>query len=576
MNDKKAISIKLQILVPVLLIAIIAVLSNVMAISNLKNVNSQASLVTGDVMSGIKQISTIQAETQDLHTLALSHIIATDSETLISLVNQITEQEETLDGHIKALSAYTGKDNADYISLCENYESMKLSIRVLLAYSANSRTSQAYAVANGEVSDAAKAISDDIEDISNLLSGQADNTTVALEKQFKTSSRSSMLFVVLCVAAAVISIVVVLKHVIRPLIKTKNKLNEIITDIEAKEGDLTKRISIYANDEIGDLGYGINNFLETLQKTLTKIRDNSEKMNTVVGDVMESVRTSNDSASDLSAVTEELSATMQEVANSSNAISKNADEVSVEVNEIAKKSGEISDYSKTMKQHADSMEKAARDNMEETERKVTEILSILEKAIKESESVNQVDLLTNDILSISSKTNLLALNASIEAARAGEAGRGFAVVATEISQLADSSRVAANNIQDINKVVLAAVHNLAEKSNELVDYMQASILPEFEKFVSEGLKYKENATYVESVMTDFTAKTDSLKDVVSEIAESINTISAAIDDGVQGVNGAAESTQSLVYDMENITGKMDENTRIANDLQSETSVFKVL
>lgn len=575
-NSKKAISIKIQILVPVLIIAIIAVFSNVKAVTDLRDVNGQATIITGDVMNGITAISTIQEETKDLHTLALSHIIATDFDTMISLVGEITEKEAMLDEHINGLSVYTGKDNSDYIKLCESYESMKLSIRVLLAYSANSRTGLAYAVANGEIASAAETIGESISGINAMLSESASSTEATLQKEFVSARTSSMLFVVLSVAAAVFAVFVVLRHVIKPVMKTKNELSDIIAGIEAKEGDLTKRITIMANDEIGELGYGINNFLETLQKTLTKIRDNTEKMNSVVVDVMNSVKTSNDSASDLSAVTEELAATMQEVANSSNSISENADEVSVEVNEIAKKSAEINNYSKTMKRHADGMEQAAKDNMAETAKKVNEILVVLENAIKESESVNQVDSLTNDILSISKQTNLLALNASIEAARAGDAGRGFAVVATEISQLADSSRVAANNIQEINKVVITAVNNLAEQANGLVVYMQESILPEFEKFVSEGSKYKDNATYIENVMEEFSQKTDSLKDVVSEIAGSINTISSAIDEGVLGVSGAAESTQSLVYDMDNITGKMDENTKIANDLQVETSVFKVL
>ena len=229
-----------------------------------------------------------------------------------------------------------------------------------------------------------------------------------------------------------------------------------------------------------------------------------------------------------------------------------------------------------MKSHADEMESAARTNMEQINQKVREILEVLGQAIEDRKSVDQVDSLTNDILSISSQTNLLALNASIEAARAGEAGKGFAVVANEISDLADSSRVAANNIQQINQIVNAAVHNLAENANGLVVYMREVILPQFENFVDEGNQYKENASYIESTMNDFNEKTDSLKEAVSKIAQSINYITESIDEGVRGVTGAAESTQNLVYDMDNISTRMDENQRIAGDLQKETSIFTKL
>ena len=135
-----------------------------------------------------------------------------------------------------------------------------------------------------------------------------------------------------------------------------------------------------------------------------------------------------------------------------------------EVELIAEKTDELTGYTKDMKAHAQSMESVARTNMESTDRKVSEILEVLQKAIEDSNSVKQVNSLTNDILNIASQTNLLALNASIEAARAGEAGRGFAVVASEISQLAAASQEAANNIQRINAVVTNSVTNLSDNA----------------------------------------------------------------------------------------------------------------
>ena len=226
-----------------------------------------------------------------------------------------------------------------------------------------------------------------------------------------------------------------------------------------------------------------------------------------------------------------------------------------------------------MKGHADSMESAARSNMESTGTKVNEILEVLNRAIEDSNSVNQVNSLTDDILNIASQTNLLALNASIEAARAGDAGRGFAVVATEISQLAAASQEAANRIQQINSVVTQAVHNLADNANGLVQYMNESILPEFEEFVTAGSEYKNKATYIENVMNEFESKTDSLKNTMVEIQKSINTIAHAIEEGAKGVSNAADSTQVLVTDMENISNRMDENFEIATDLKKETAIF---
>ena len=154
-----------------------------------------------------------------------------------------------------------------------------------------------------------------------------------------------------------------------------------------------------------------------------------------------------------------------------------------------------------------------------------------------------------------------------------EAGKGFAVVADEIRGLADSSRETANRIQQINSVVVAAVNNLSDNANELVGYIQNAILPEFEAFVESGVKYRDNASYIENAMQEFTAKTDMLKKNIDEIALSISAITTAVDEGAEGINGAAKSTQNLVEDIVNISDKMNENKVIAQTLQKSTHVF---
>ena len=262
------------------------------------------------------------------------------------------------------------------------------------------------------------------------------------------------LLAIVGVLAVIAALVVVRGKVIKPIVRTEKEISDIIKGIDDRQGDLTRRITVSSNDEIAALGRGLNVFMERLQHILKVIADNSQKMDVVVGEVLGSVGTSNSSVTDLSALTEELTATMEEMSSNASLINANADSVRDEVNQIAEKTNEITRYSKEMKKHADSIESSARDSKEVTDAKVTEMLTVLNKAIEESESVNQVNSLTNEILSIASQTNLLALNASIEAARAGEAGKGFAVVAGEISDLAAASREAANRIQTINSVVV--------------------------------------------------------------------------------------------------------------------------
>ncbi|MCR5676441.1 MAG: methyl-accepting chemotaxis protein [Agathobacter sp.] len=571
----KTMSIKIKIMVPVLLLGIVSIFSNIMSVYSLRSVNKTASTIADEYMTTITELDTIGQTAKSIHTHALSHIVATDFETMKAIVDEIEAEEATL---AEALDTIKGYDNeaiaSSYESMLADFKSFEDSVKILLAQSANQKTKDAYATANGSVAEQAKLLNGDIEKTIDDIKQDSADQRAALSRNYRVATIASYVVIIISILTVLIAVFMVLRYVIRPVIKAESELREIIDGINRREGDLTKRVSVQSQDEIGALSAGINAFIERLQTIFTMITNNSEAMDRVVKDVLSSVQTSNGSASDLSSLTEELSATMQEVANSAGAINQNTEAVRAEVEEMAERSREINEYSKEMKEHANNMEVTAKSNMEQTNAKVEQILESLNQAITESQSVDQVNSLTDDIMNIASQTNLLSLNASIEAARAGEAGKGFAVVAGEIGSLAENSRQTAGNIQAINSVVVNAVHNLADSANELVDYMKNSILPEFARFVEDGEKYRNNADYIESVMADFSNKTEGFKETFNEIASSISSITSAIDDGVQGVSSAAESTQTLVYDMDNISHRMDENQRIAGQLDNETAVFK--
>ena len=574
MKQKKRISIKFLILIPVFVLGFLAISSNIESIINLRNVNSKAVTIADEHMKNISELSNIQKKTQNIHKLALSHIIATDLDTLISIINEIRAEQTEIDSYINQYGHNLRNfDSEAYDKLLESYKNMKYEIENLLAYSGNNAKQDAFALANGDIKKYGNDIQSQIDIIIDKANENADRTSKELNRMYRDALFKNTFSVVLSIVSVIIAFYCVFILVIRKINSINSEVHDIISGIDRKEGDLTKRITIRSNDEVADLGKGINTFMDKLQGIMKMIIENSQQLKTVVNEVHENVRISNDSASDLSAVTEELSATMLQIEESANKINQNTESVRSEVEQIASKSDSINTYSKQMKENADRMEADAKATMNETSSKVHDILSVLNNAIKDSSSVEQVNGLTEEILSISSQTNLLALNASIEAARAGEAGKGFAVVADEIRQLADSSRETANSIQEINGIVTNAVHNLAGNANNLVEYVNNSILPEFDKFVQSGVEYKENASYIENVMDEFSVKTDDLKQAVSEIAYSINTITCAIEEGANGVSGAAESTQELVENIENINSRMEQNQQIAEKLQNETNIF---
>lgn len=353
------------------------------------------------------------------------------------------------------------------------------------------------------------------------------------------------------------------------------KMDDIIDSIEEGHGDLSQRLMVLNQDEMGRLAADVNHFLDILERIMNKINLDSETLSDIVKDVTEKADNSNNSACDVSAVAEQLSATMEEVASTVSTVDENANSVLEELSRLQKTTEEILAYSDEMKNRADELEKSAQNNKEETRRMIAPILDKIKRAVENSKNVEKVNELTDEILSISSQTNLLSLNASIEAARAGEAGKGFAVVADEIRLLADSSKDTASNIQGINSMVIELVRELIDNSNEILHYVESTILPDYDNFVSSGKHYSDDAAHINEQMIHYAERSNEMVTMVSEMVDSINGITDAVDDGANGVSSVADSIQTLVSELSMINTKMSENEEIAGSLQEEAKRFQV-
>ncbi len=392
-------------------------------------------------------------------------------------------------------------------------------------------------------------------------------------KLFEGMKSSNAAKIVIAVFATILVISVAIFGVLRPLLAMNRKLKGMIEDIEAGKGDLTQRVEERGHDEIGQLAIGINAFIATLQGTMRQVTVSSDKLHGVVENVVGKVSTVNASSMDISANMEELAATMEEISASVTTIRENTQSANEKVDALTEATRDLVSYADEMQHRAEVLERKAEENKWNAGDVVRVNIAKLRSAIDDSKKVERINELTNEILQISGQTNLLALNASIEAARAGEAGRGFAVVADEIRVLADSSKQTADNIQEINKLVVAAVQELTDCSNVIVNYINETILPDYDGFVDSGKQYNEDAVHVNEIVTEFNGMAEVLMHLVDDINQTVSGIATAIEESAQSVTDVTEHANELVLDINAVADEMGENQAVAETLHAETERF---
>ena len=525
---KKKFTIQQRLTLPIILLGVVALISNALSVFSINNVNFNASRIVNNYMVGLETLQNIRHTTTNIHKLALSHIVATDYTTMITVVAQIKEEEKLLETYLDEYENYITEDEkAIYTQLLEDYDSFKHALVYLVCASADSKTQDAYNYANGDVAHFGTAIESNVDELYANVSARTASARQKLFAVYIISLVIAVASIVTCLILVLAAIRIIKKYVITPI-----------------------------------------------KCTVDTLQGSSQKLDEVTGQVLKHTRTSGENAKGLSSLTGSLSTAIQKVANNAVIINSSAIGIKGDVHDMAEECRTITEYSSAMKIRANEMEAAAQTNTEVIQKKAADILEVLEEAIENSKSVDQVNRLTKDIVSISSTTNLIALNASIEATRAGEAGKGFAVIAAQIQSLASSCSETAGRIQKVNQVVTSAVHNLSKHSQDLADYLSETILTEFQEFVRSGRQYKEDADYVMERIDAFNSRTDRLRNSMVEIADSIESITKAIDGGAAGITGVADSTESLDEDMADITGRMDTNREIVEELRKQMDVFE--
>lgn len=395
----------------------------------------------------------------------------------------------------------------------------------------------------------------------------ASNIVERLNSNVKSVVITAIVFVILSCA--------ILGFVIARISRNLHMVDQKLFDLVHSDGDLTRKLEIRTGDELELIAGNVNSLLEYIHGIMKNIASDSVNLYKSSEKVVDNLSSAGESITSISATMEEMSAAMEETSASLRQVNETTGDVYENVQKISDNANEGQKFSDGIMHKAAEIYDSAVTAQKDAQIKAKEIAAAVNEKIEKSKAVEEISVLTDNILNITSQTNLLSLNASIEAARAGEAGRGFAVVANEIGNLATNSAEAAVQIQKVSAEVIQAVDELAERAEMMIRFMDEIAMSGYEQLCETSGNYQQDVGEMNRMMREFAQESDSIRDRVDQMKESISAIDFAVEESAEGVANVTEMAVNLVNNVGDIRNESESNKSIAGQLETEVNKFKL-
>lgn len=422
---------------------------------------------------------------------------------------------------------------------------------------------------DGDLITVYKPIEDNAGKVVAILGCDYDASSIAAELQ--KAVVQTLQIGGICLILAILILTIIVSRITKGLMQVNAKIYDLVHN----EGDLTQKLDVRSGDELELIAGNVNELLAYIRKIMIGISSGSMRLMSSSRKMVDHLSSADESITDVSATMQEMSAAMEETTSSLNQITEAIDEIYSSVERIAGSADAGKVSSKEMESRASGANDAAAEGQKKANIETEKMAASLNEKIAKSKSVEQIEILTSNIIEITEQTNLLALNASIEAARAGEAGRGFAVVADEIGKLAGNSADAAAKIRQVSAEVIQAVDELAEGSQQMIEFVRNSTEEGFGGLVATSENYATDANAMRAMMEQFAQTAEELRSTMDGIRESISAVNIAVEESAKGIAGVSESSVQLTGNVNDIQSEASDNNGIAEDLAKEVGKFKL-
>ncbi|MCW6109947.1 methyl-accepting chemotaxis protein [Clostridium sporogenes] len=567
----KTIKGKLIFLVGILVCAILFI--GGYSIKNLDDVNKMSTEISKYWVPSIIYSEELNTITSDFRILEYDHIISTNAEMMKEKEKEMEEKSKEVEKYLVLYKkGVNSKEDEELLNTVEKEWNKYLqSNKRVIALSRQLKTEEAMKIMRGESKESFDNASSSLLKLAQYNKSKTEKISLEGDKQFNTAMKINLTLMILLSAIGAVVGMLIIKRIRNSLNVLKGELDEL----SERGGDLTQEIKVNSKDEINDLAKSLNKFIQNIKDIIKTVNESVDNIETVVDSIKTNVTDLNNDVEEVSATTEELSANMEETAASAEEMSATSQDIERAVQSIAQKSqegatqaGEINKRAEDTKTNVQASQKKAKDIFTNTKAE-------LESAIESSKVVEQINVLSDSIMNITSQTNLLALNAAIEAARAGEAGKGFSVVADEIRKLAEQSKDTVTEIQSITVKVIESVKNLSDSSSNLLTFVSTDMDNDYKTMLNVADKYSEDASFVDTLVTDFSSTSEELLASLQDVLKTIEGVAQAASEGAGGTTDIASKILEVNNKSNDVLQEALKSEESANKLKEEISKFKI-